>query len=395
MFFVFPIRTSIRPSRTPYTNYALIIANIIIFILSMVYKTDPTTGGSVLDLRNWAEQFMLVPVRPGIWQFVSYAFLHSGFMHIGGNMFFLHLFGRNVNDKLGNVGYLSFYLAGAVFSGIGHTLLSNSPVLGASGAVAAVTGAYLVLFPHTLITVFYWMLIFLDTIEISALYFIGIKMILFDNYIAASSPNVAYDAHLAGYAFGIGAILLMLKLGILSKSQYDLYAMIRQWNRRRQFKDVVSKGYDPYTGSGSKKIRIREVKKSSFSDEQTKRIQELRDEIAGRINERNHSAAAQKYLELIEIDKEQVPPRQFLLDIANQLASENKHTEAAQAYEKFIGHYSKYEYIEQVQLMLGIVYSRYLNKPKLAIENLDAALDRLSDIGQVKMCRDELDKLKG
>jgi len=361
----------------------------------MVYKTDPTTGGSVLDLRNWAEQFMLVPVRPGIWQFVSYAFLHSGFMHIGGNMFFLHLFGRNVNDKLGNVGYLSFYLAGAVFSGIGHTLLSNSPVLGASGAVAAVTGAYLVLFPHTLITVFYWMLIFLDTIEISALYFIGIKMILFDNYIAASSPNVAYDAHLAGYAFGIGAILLMLKLGILSKSQYDLYAMIRQWNRRRQFKDVVSKGYDPYTGSGSKKIRIREVKKSSFSDEQTKRIQELRDEIAGRINERNHSAAAQKYLELIEIDKEQVPPRQFLLDIANQLASENKHTEAAQAYEKFIGHYSKYEYIEQVQLMLGIVYSRYLNKPKLAIENLDAALDRLSDIGQVKMCRDELDKLKG
>ena len=62
-------------------------------------------------------------------------------MHILGNMYFLYLFGNNVNDKLGNVGYTAFYLAGAIFSGIGHCLLSTSPVLGASGAVAAVTGA--------------------------------------------------------------------------------------------------------------------------------------------------------------------------------------------------------------------------------------------------------------
>ena len=97
-----------------------------------------------------------MPARPYLWQFITYAFLHSGLLHIFGNMFFLYIFGNNVNDKLGHFGYLCFYLAGAVFSAVGHTLVSSNPVMGASGAVAAVTGAYLVLFPQTLITIVYW-----------------------------------------------------------------------------------------------------------------------------------------------------------------------------------------------------------------------------------------------
>ena len=121
-------------------------------------------------------------------------------------MFFLYLFGNNVNDELGHVSYLCFYLGGGVFSAVGHILLNfgtATPILGASGAIAAVTGAYLVLFPKTLITIIYWFLFFIDTIDIPALWFIGLKMIILDNVIARYTPNVAYDAHLAGYAFGI------------------------------------------------------------------------------------------------------------------------------------------------------------------------------------------------
>ncbi len=103
MIFVLPIRTSIRPWRTPYTNYALIAINIFIFALPFI---SPVSHEELL------ETFMLTPVRPQTWQFITYAFLHSSFMHIFGNMFFLYLFGNNVNDKLGNVGYLCFYLAG-------------------------------------------------------------------------------------------------------------------------------------------------------------------------------------------------------------------------------------------------------------------------------------------
>ena len=387
-----PIRTSIVPRRTPYANYALIAVNVVIFLLTYHVHRNPFTGNMEV-LRPWAEQFMLVPVRPDLWQFVSYAFLHGSFMHIFGNMFFLYLFGNNVNDRLGTIGYLCFYLAGAVYSGIGHSLLSLDPVLGASGAVAAVTGAYLVLFPQTLITVIYWF-IFIGTMELSALYFIAFKMIILDNVIIRYTPNVAYDAHLAGYAFGIFAMLGMLATGLISSSHFDLYDMLRQWNRRRRYRDTVSGGYDPYSGRTARQIKVREVKQTPAQKRQQQEIKQLRNEISRRISQRNLSAATALYLELVEVDSSQVPPRQYLLDIANQLASENKYAESADAYEKFLAHYSKYEYIEQVELMVGILYSRYLNKPSSAIEHLKAAAGKLTDTGQLKMCNDELAKLE-
>ena len=204
-----PIRTSISPRRTPYINYALIAVNVVIFFLSYAPVDNPFTGEQEI-LRRWADQLVLTPEqgRLYLWQFVTYAFLHGSVMHILGNMFFLYLFGNNVNDKLGHIGYLCFYLAGAVFSGIGHVFMSGAPVLGASGAVAAVTGAYLVLFPQTLITVLYWFF-FIGLMELPALYFIAFKLIIWDNLIEPSlAPPVAvaYSAHLAGYAFGIAAM---------------------------------------------------------------------------------------------------------------------------------------------------------------------------------------------
>jgi membrane associated rhomboid family serine protease len=394
MLFVLPIRTSIRPWRTPYANYALIIANVLFFLLTYWPHKDPLTGAGEF-LRPAAMQLMLTPLRPHLWQFISYAFLHSGFLHIGGNMFFLYLFGNNVNDKLGNIGYVCLYLAGAVFSGIGHTLMVSSPALGASGAVAAVTGAYLVLFPQTLITVFYWFFYFIDTLEISALYFIGFKLIFWDNVVERNIPNVAYDAHLSGYAFGILTMLAMLATGLIGGSRFDLWAMIKRWNQRRHYRDVVSSGYDPFTGRmATKQIKVKEIKKTAVQQEQEERIKHLRNEITGRILQHNLHAAAEAYLELVELDSGQILPRQHLLDIANQLASESKHAESAQAYEKFLTHYSNYEYVEQVELMVGILYSRYLNKPRAAIKHLQAAAQKLSDEGQLKMCNDELAKLR-
>ncbi|MHC4628586.1 MAG: rhomboid family intramembrane serine protease, partial [Planctomycetota bacterium] len=224
---ILPFRTNISPRRTPYANYALIIANVIVYLLQ--FGIDTETGG--LGFRGWVGYFMLHGERPFLWQFVSYAFLHGGTMHILGNMFFLYLFGNNVNDKLGNIGYLCFYFSGAVFSGVGHILTGGGSVLGASGAVAAVTGAYLVLFPQTLITVFYW-LFFIGTIEVPALYLILLKMILLDNIIIRSTDLVAYEAHLAGYVTGILAMLIMLATGLISSSQFDLWAMIKRWDRR-------------------------------------------------------------------------------------------------------------------------------------------------------------------
>lgn len=395
---ILPIRTSIRPWRTPYLNYALIAANVLIFLVTYSPHYSIVAGVRVLEpLRPWAQQFELIPRDPSWWQFVTYAFLHADPWHIIFNMFFLYLFGNNVNDKFGHFWYLCFYIAGAAFSGAGHTALhfsSRIPTLGASGAVAAIIGAYLALFPQALITVIYWF-IFIGTIEVPALYFIAFKLILIDNILARGPGNIAYDAHLAGYTFGIAAALLVLATGLVTGSSYDLWAMIQRWNKRRRYRDVVAGGYDPFTDqTARKRIWAKEVSKTPAHRQLEQKISDLRNEIAGRIAQRNLPAAAELYLELTKLDSSQVLPRQHLLDIANQLASDKRAAESAQAYEQFLNHYSSYEYAEQVELMLGILYSRYIHKPQQAVKHLQAAAEKLTDPGQLKLCKDELARLR-
>ena len=379
--FILPIRTSIRPQRTPYANYAIITINVIIFIAQQVVtRIDPAL----------VQRFVLNPEHPQLYQFITYAFMHGGLLHIIGNMFFLWLFGNNVNDKLGHIGYLCFFLAGAIFSGVGHALLGGASVLGASGAVAAVTGAFLVLFPQSLITVFYWLFFFIDTIEVPAIYFIGFKLIVWDNMIERSVSHIAYDAHLSGYAFGALSITALLAMGFIKSNNLDLWSFIKQWNRRRLYRDVVNTGFDPFTGLSNKSAKDAKTTRQLELEEQ---ITSLRHEIGKRIAERNLHAAAETYTKLIELDNNQVIPKQQLLDVANQFMSDNESEQAANAYEQFLENYPNYEYNDQVQLMLGILYARYLKNPTLAKKHLSAARKNLKDDSQIKMCDEELQKI--
>ncbi|MBN1360251.1 MAG: rhomboid family intramembrane serine protease [Sedimentisphaerales bacterium] len=388
-----PIRTNVLPRRTPYVNYALIVVNVVVFMLE--FGVDSQTGQ--LGYRTWVRDFMLIPRVSPWWTFVTYAFLHHDFWHIFFNMFFLYLFGRNVNDKLGHWGYLVFYLFGAVVGGLGQAVLHVSPpapTLGASGAVAAVTGAYLVLFPQTLLTIVYWFF-FIGTIEVPALYFIALKMILLDNVLSRGRGSIAYDAHLAGYAFGIVVTMILLATRLVGTSNFDLWAMLKRWNRRRHYRDVVAGGYDPFSGAGSRQpVVATTVKKTVAQMQKEAEVRELRTAISRRIMERNLGEAANLYVELMKVDSEQLLPRQYLLDIANQLASNDRPAEAAWAYEQFLTHYGTYEHAEQVELMVGILYSRYLHKPDEAVKHLQRAAERLSDPGQVRLCREELARLQ-
>ncbi|HOK96751.1 MAG TPA: rhomboid family intramembrane serine protease [Anaerohalosphaeraceae bacterium] len=386
-----PLRTSVIPKRTPYANYLLIAVNTVVFLLSTYLALDPRTGKHLMALRPWAGPFMLHPEHPYIWQFVTYAFLHGSVMHIVGNMFFLYIFGNNVNDKLGNIGYLCFYLASAVFSGIGHSLLSYNSVLGASGAVAAVTGAYLVLLPNSLITVVYWFF-FIGTVEIRALYFIALKLIFWDNILAADPrQGIAYSAHLAGYAFGIAAVLGLLSLGLIETNYNDLWSMLRQWNRRRQFRDTSG------DSSFDKPVRTSVFSRTPIDGEQNsqirERILELRSRISDAMNSRLAPEAAALYLELLKIDDAQILPRQLQLDVANQLMSEGQWQLSADAYQKYLSQYSHFGYAEQVHLMLGLLYGRYLNRFPEALKHLNMAKDHLTDPGQKNLCLQEIERL--
>jgi len=270
---------------------------------------------------------------------------------------------------------------------------STAPTIGASGAVAAVTGAYLVLFPQTLVTVVYWFFI-IGTIEVPALYFIGLKMILLDNLIGRMANDVAYDAHLAGYLYGIVLTLSLLSVGLLTGPTVDLLTMLRHWNRRRAYHWSVAGGYDPFAAMpGRKPVVAREIDMTAAKMAVDSRAREIVDEIRTRLSQRNLAAAADLYVKLMGIDNQQVLPQQALLDIANQLASEQRTTEAAWAYEQFLTHYGSYEHSGQVALMLGLLYARYLHRKSKAVEYLNRAVGKLSDEAQLKMCRDELARL--
>jgi membrane associated rhomboid family serine protease len=150
-------------------------------------------------------------------------FLHAGFMHIAGNMLFLWVFGNNVEDHLGPIKYLLFYLAGGVAASLAHVLThadSVAPTVGASGAVAAIMGAYILLFPHARVKVLLPIIIFFTVLTMSAFtvlaiwfayqFLIGLPEISARIGVGApGSTEVAWMAHVGGFVFGLVAIYLL------------------------------------------------------------------------------------------------------------------------------------------------------------------------------------------
>jgi rhomboid family protein len=145
-------------------------------------------------------------------------FLHGGWLHIGGNMLFLWIFGNNIEDRLGHVGYLLFYVLGGVAAAALQVALSPAstiPSVGASGAIAAVLGAYLILFPHARVTtlVFFF---FITLIELPAIVVLGLWFVvqLFSGVGqlgAEVNGGVAYAAHVGGFVFGLLVALALLR----------------------------------------------------------------------------------------------------------------------------------------------------------------------------------------
>ena len=381
---LFPIRTDSPLRSTPYMNWAIIAANVLAFA---VQETLP----------GIEDRFALYAHDPWWPAFVSYAFLHSGFGHILSNMLFLYIFGNNVNDKMGHVAYLAFYLAGAVIGGVGYVALSRDQgyVVGASGAVAAVTGAYLILFPRATVTVVYFFFL-IGTFELNSLWFIGLFFV--KDLIGLSGQamgNVAFSAHVFGTFYGILCCTALLGAQLLPRDQFDVLALVRQWNRRRQYRDLVNKGFNPF-GYGVPHTPARGGPGAAPPpvDAAVARVAELRGAVSDAIAMHDMNAAVQKFTELRRADPRQVLSRQAQLDVANHLAGTQRYAEAADAYEQFLQTYPKYDQIEQVQLMLGIVYGRYLGQYARAKQHLEAALSRLYGDREREMARAELARIE-
>jgi membrane associated rhomboid family serine protease len=347
------------------------------------------------ELVRMRDALILYPGSPDFFQFITYQFLHGGWAHILGNMWFLYLFGNAVNGKMGNVPYLFFYLAGGVFAGIGFSLTEmQNPVLGASGAIAAVTTGYLVLFPRSTVRLFYWVFVFIGDIHVGSILLIVGKMIVWDNIIAAdllTRPGVdraiAYEAHLSGYAFGFIAALLMLLVRALPRDSFDIVSLWNQWRRRREFAAVYSQGPlgRPLTVARPAD-KTRELPADSSPPAPTSRTDELRALISQAIDTFDLPTATQHYRELLQLDPDQVLARSNQLDIANQLTAEGDYPLAAQTYQKFLERYGNGSTSQHVRFLLGVIYARHLQDYPKAIECLDACRRSLTDANMTRQC---------
>ncbi|MFO7783454.1 MAG: rhomboid family intramembrane serine protease [Thermodesulfobacteriota bacterium] len=216
-----PIRDTIQARSYPFVNNAIIGINVAVYLVSL------TQGDA---LHRFFVVYGLVPARytvPEISQyfsfgrqafsFISFMFLHGGFLHLLGNMWSLYIFGDNVEDRLGSIRYLAFYLLCGTLSGLSHLILnmhSQVPTVGASGAIAGVMGAYLILYPRSKILTLIPIFFIPYFIEIPAFVFLGIWFVL--QFMSAAGPQaqsagVAWWAHIGGFVFGILFLKLLLK----------------------------------------------------------------------------------------------------------------------------------------------------------------------------------------
>jgi membrane associated rhomboid family serine protease len=234
---MFPIDDD-NPTRiTPFVTYGLIALNVLIFVYEL---TLPEAG-----LTNFFYQWAIVPAQftgaitgnpapilpvepPEILTLISSQFLHGGFAHVAGNMLFLWIFGNNVEDQLGHVKFLLFYLACGVLAGLTQWFFSQSsgiPSLGASGAIAGVMGAYIIRFPNVSVKTVIPIGIFPLVTKIPAYFYLGIWFFQQALYsfatlaprtnVGMESGGVAYWAHAGGFVFGA---LLGPLLGLFSQS---------------------------------------------------------------------------------------------------------------------------------------------------------------------------------
>jgi membrane associated rhomboid family serine protease len=216
---VIPLRDANPTRRTPIVTLALIVTCFVLF----AYELGRLASGNVEELDRFVTEWGVVPAElveawssganlPGeALTLITSQFLHGGWLHLLGNMLFLWIFANNIEDRFGPIGFLLFYLSGGVVAGLAQVAInpeSTIPTVGASGAIAATLGAYLVLFPRARITSLVFLGFFYQLINVPAVVVLVFWFVLqlVDGIaslgVTDASGGVAFFAHIGGFVFG-------------------------------------------------------------------------------------------------------------------------------------------------------------------------------------------------
>ena len=365
-----PIGTDVRLRNYPSVTYLLIGLNMLLFAVSWSMNRvsgDHSTNVVITQIQSILHESELSSSHFHIWSLFTYQFMHATWWHVIGNMIFLLPFGKVVEDRLGHIGFLALYLGcGAIGGGL-HVLLYDNPVVGASGSVCAITAAFATLAPRSKIRILF--IFFLITIiEVPGLLLV-IFQIAFDglnllgSMAGADGGPTAWVVHLAGYASGISVVYLLLVTGIIPRGEYDLFRVITQANRRRQFRSVVSESNTP-----------KKVKQKPLSPAQIARASIAQSLVSGQ-----HQAAANEYLQLLSSDASFTLDPKTRVDVANTLLRSQNISAAAKLYEQHLAEKPLPDDAADVALLLAAKYARILNEPKRSNSLIDQFYNEFSE----------------
>src|SRR6476646_1234040 len=210
-----PISDVIPSRTTPFVTVGLIVLNAIIFLYEQLLPAA--------QLQQFVAAYALIPAWFAWPALFTSQFLHAGWMHVISNMLYLWIFGDNVEDRLGHLPFLIFYLGAGAAAALLQTLFnpfSSIPMVGASGAIAGVMGAYFVLYPQSRVLTLIFLFIFVDIVEIPAIFFLGIWFLMqllsgvgslgVSN---AAAGGVAFWAHIGGFVAGLLIGLVLRRRG--------------------------------------------------------------------------------------------------------------------------------------------------------------------------------------
>jgi len=205
-----------NPTRTfPFVTILIIVTNIVVYIYQLTLGQKAETlfilraGAIPYEIIRFADIHPLAFIPPPLTLF-SAMFIHGGFLHVAGNMLYLWIFGDNIEDRLGHFRFIVFYLLSGLIASLAHIIIlpnSTIPMIGASGAIAGVLGAYFLLYPRARVLTLVFFFFFVDIVRIPALVFLGLWFV-FQILSSAGGGGIAWYAHIGGFIGG--AVLVKL-----------------------------------------------------------------------------------------------------------------------------------------------------------------------------------------
>ncbi|MEQ8850879.1 MAG: rhomboid family intramembrane serine protease [Phycisphaerales bacterium] len=395
-----PIGADIHKRHPTVITYWIIGINVVVWIAYSMLQASSPDVAMRLD-----EHVLLFPGgdRFHVWQLFTSAFMHAGLGHLLGNMLFLWVFGGPVEDRFGRLGFVGFYLAAAVFSGLLQMASETQlirwydgsatfvPSLGASGAIAGVTGAFLILFPRTHLRVLFFFFI-IGIYAIPSWWFIAMAIVwdLFMQGFFANS-GVAHVAHLGGYAWGVIVSLTLLKFHVIKRQPYDLLSIGKQAHRRRKFRELTRKqGQSPWLATPGASDRKRLAGRTSAREAEyaTRRAEVSRLAADGKLPQ-----AAEEYVRLLDDFPDASMSRDLQLDIANHFFQQEQRRHAATAYDLFLRKHPTDPDKDRIRLVLALLNARYLNDPVRASQLLREIQPEFIDAAHRGLYNDLLEEM--